>query len=103
MSDSVNDSQLERPRTISTGQWASNVFISLLPVLASFLAGGTQKWAEGMVVGLLGFYLLDRQQRTYIGVASNLVLLALDALSAVAFLPATWFFRPAWRQTLVND
>jgi O-antigen ligase len=103
MSDSVNDSQLERPRTISSGQWASNVFISLLPVLASFLAGGTQKWAEGMVVGLFGFYLLVRPPRISLGVATNLVLLALVALSAVAFLPASWFFRPAWRQTLVND
>ena len=103
MSDSVNDPPVERPRTISSGQWAGNIFIALLPVLACFLAGGTQKWAEGMVVGLLGFYLLVRPPRVSLGVATNLVLFALVACCAIAFLPANWFFQPAWRQAMVND
>jgi O-antigen ligase len=82
---------------------ASNIFIALLPVFASFLGGGTQKWAEGMVVGLLGLYLLLRPPRISLGLATNVVLLALVALAAVAFLPANWFFLPAWRQAFVND
>src|SRR5437588_2588913 len=78
-------------------------FLALLPVLACFLAGGTQKWGEGIVVALLGIYLLARPPRFSLGWPINLVLLALLLLSAMAFLPANWFFQPQWRASYVND
>jgi O-antigen ligase len=79
------------------------VFVALLPVLACFLAGGTEKWAEGFVVALLGFFLLASPPRASLGVTTNMTLLALIGLAGVAFLPANWFFLPAWRQAMTND
>src|SRR5947207_3900092 len=84
-------------------RWLSHVFIALLPVLACFLGGGTQKWGEGIVVALLGLYLLANPPRFSIGLTINLVLLALLISAAIAFLPASWFFQPAWRASYVND
>src|SRR2546422_4726123 len=78
-------------------------FLALLPVLACFLAGGTQKWREGIVFALLGIYLLARPPRFSLGLPINLVLLALVVWSAIAFLPASWFYQPAWRAASVND
>src|SRR6266513_266847 len=103
MSDPIRDPHLERRGAISAGQSASNGFIALLPVLTGFLAGGTEKWAEGIVVALLGFFLLVRPPRVSLGAATNIVLLALVGLAVIAFLPANWFFLPAWRQAVVND
>jgi hypothetical protein len=81
----------------------SNSAITLLPVLACFLGGGTQKWAEGIVVALLGVFLVVWPPRFSLGRAINYVFLALIVLSAVAFLPAHWFFLPEWRTALTND
>ena len=78
-------------------------FLALLPVLACFLGGATQKWGEGIVVALLGIYLLARPPRFSLGLASNLVLLALVLLAGTAFLPANWFYQPNWRATYIND
>ena len=61
-------------------------FLALLPVLACFLAGGTQKWGEGIVVALLGIYLLVRPPRFSLGLAINLVLLAFLIWSLIAHL-----------------
>lgn len=85
------------------GRWLSHVFIALLPVLACFLGGGTQKWGEGIVVMFLGFYLLACPPRFSLGFAVNVVLLALLILAAIAFLPAKYFFQPAWRAAFVHD
>src|SRR5436309_11265730 len=103
MPDLAQHSQLNSRRTISTGQWASNGAIALLPVLACFLGGGSQKWAEGIVVALLGLYLLVRPPRASLGPATNCILLALLGLAAITFLPVRWFFVPAWRSALIND
>src|SRR5438477_3647013 len=78
-------------------------FLSLLPVLACFLGGATQKWGEGIVVALLGIFLLARPPRYSLGLGINLVLVGLLFLSTSAFLPANWFYQPAWRATYVND
>src|ERR1700730_9725247 len=78
-------------------------FLALLPVLACFLGGATQRWAEGFIFALLGIYLLVRPPRFSLGLGINVVLLALLILSAMAFLPAAWFYQPAWRATYVND
>jgi hypothetical protein len=78
-------------------------FLALLPVLACFLGGATQKWGEGIVVALLGIYLLARPPRFSLGLGVNLVLMSILLLSAIAFLPARWFFQPEWRASYVND
>ena len=44
-----------------------------------------------------------RPPRFSLGALTNLVLLALFILAAVAFFPASWFFQPEWRAALVND
>src|SRR5262249_12187398 len=54
-------------------------------------------------ITLLGAYLLMRPPRFSLGAVTNLVLLTLFVLAAVAFLPVRWFFQPEWRAALVND
>lgn len=93
-----------RPRrSQSIARKSSGASAALLPVLACFLAGGTQKWAEGIVVGLFGLLLLVRPPRLSLGVVTNGVFLLFAGLGAIAFLPARWFFFPAWRSILVGD
>src|ERR1041385_835026 len=104
MRDSAPRSHSSRKRRhISTGEIVGNAAIALLPVLACFLGGGTQKWAEGIVLTVLGFCLLIRQPRASLGAATNFIFVALIALAAIAFLPARWFFLPVWRNAMVND
>ena len=93
----------ENQNPAATTRWIANGTIALLPVLACFLGGATQKWEEGLVITVLGAYLLIRPPRFSLGAVTNLVLLTLFILSAVAFLPARWFFQPEWRAALVND
>jgi O-antigen ligase len=83
--------------------WIANTTVALLPVLACFLAGGTQKWEEGVVITVLAFCLLVRPPRFSLGVITNLVLFTLFILAAVALLPDRWFFQPEWRAAFVNE
>src|SRR3954463_10560366 len=76
---------------------------ALLPVLACFLGGATQKWAEGIVVGLLGLLLLVRPPRLSLGPAINGAFVLFAGIAATAFLPARWFFLPSWRSVLTGD
>jgi O-antigen ligase len=99
----VQPSQSRQSRNHSVPHWTSNAAIALLPVLASFLGGATQRWAEGIVVALLGLYLIARPPRVSLGPATNLIVIAFVGLAALAFLPARWFFLPAWRSAVVND
>ena len=98
---------LSRPRHRSRHLSATGFFghsaVALLPVLVCFLAGGTQKWAEGIVVVLLGLFLLLRPPQFSLGAATNCILAGLLTLSAIAFLPARWFFMPAWRTAMATD
>ncbi|MFL6539274.1 MAG: hypothetical protein ACJ8HU_00770, partial [Chthoniobacterales bacterium] len=89
-------------RAESGGAW-KDAALALLPVLACFLGGATEKWAEGVVVALLGLLLLVRPPCVSLGVGFNAVIVGLVALAATAFLPARWFFIPPWRDALVND
>ncbi len=84
-------------------RWANNAAFALLPVLACFLGGATEKWAEGIVVAFLGLFLLVRPPRSSLGVATNIVFLALIALAALAFSPAHYFFPSTWRAAVIND
>ena len=93
----------ENQKPAATTRWIANATVALLPVLACFLGGATQKWEEGLVITLLGAYLLIRPPRFSLGGVTNLVLLTLFILGAVGFLPARWFFQPEWRAALVND
>jgi O-antigen ligase len=83
--------------------WWRNLVLPALPVLACFLGGATQKWSEGIVVALLGLILLVDPPRRSLGLPVNLVMAAFLACAATAFLPATWFSQPVWRQVLVSD
>jgi O-antigen ligase len=102
MPDPVHSKSPSR-RSRSLTQTGSGAVAALLPVLACFLGGATQKWAEGIVVGLLGFFLLLRPPRLSLGLASNTVFVLFAGVGAIAFLPARWFFLPAWRSILVGD
>ena len=92
-----------RTQNVAITRWIANATVALLPVLACFLGGSTQKWEEGIVITVLAVCLLVRPPRFSLGALTNLVLLALFILAAVAFFPASWFFRPEWRAALVND
>src|ERR1700747_2208135 len=90
-------------QNVAATRWIANATIALLPVLACFLGGSTQKWEEGLIITILAFYLLVRPPRFSLGALTNLVLLALFILATVAFFPGRWFFQPEWRAALVND
>jgi tetratricopeptide (TPR) repeat protein len=89
--------------TGAPGRWWLNLGVPALPVLACFLGGATQKWSEGIIAGLFGVMLLVHPPRLSLGRAINVILLALLACAATAFLPANWFLQPAWRAVLVED
>ena len=59
----------------ATTRWIANATIALLPVLACFLGGATQKWEEGLVITVLALCLLVRPPRFSLGALTNLVLL----------------------------
>jgi len=104
MRNSMQGSQSrENQNAAATTRWIANATVALLPVLACFLGGATQKWEEGLVITLLALCLLVRPPRFSLGALTNLVLLTLFILAAVAFLPARWFFQPEWRAAFVND
>ena len=99
----MQGSQSRENQSAATTDWIANATVALLPVLICFLAGATQKWEEGVVITVLGFYLLVRPPRFSLGAIMNLVLLCLFILAAVALLPAHWFFQPKWRAAFVNN
>jgi len=92
-----------RTQNVAITRWIADATVALLPVLACFLGGSTQKWEEGVVITVLAVCLLVRPPRFSLGALTNLVLLALFILAAVAFFPASWFFQPEWRAALAND
>ena len=96
-------SESHRRQNSAATRSISNAAAALLPVLACFLGGATEKWAEGIVVALLGFLLLVRPPRLSLGSVTNSALFAFLILAAIAFLPDRWFFIPAWRTALRND
>src|SRR6184192_161371 len=103
MRNSMQRSQSRENQNAAPTRWIANATVALLPVLACFLGGATQKWEEGIVITVLATYLLIQPPRFSLGALTNLVLLTLFILAAVAFLPARWFFQPEWRAAFVND
>lgn len=102
MEQSSQSSPLNRRKPTPEFTW-EDLATALLPVLACFVGGATEKWAEGIIVALLGLLLLVNPPRFSLGKVFHGILLALVACAVIAYLPATWFFQPAWRQALVND
>src|SRR5437660_8581330 len=102
MRNSVQQFQSRENQQSATTRWIANATVALLPMLACFLGGATQKWEEGLVMTLLALCLLVRPPRFSLGVLTNLVLLTLFILAAVAFLPARWSFQPVWRFAAVT-
>ena len=103
MQNSMQRSRARENQNVAATRWIANATVALLPVLACFLGGTTQKWEEGVVIMLLALCLLVRPPRFSLGPLTNLVLLILFILGAVAFLPARWFFQPEWRAAFIND
>jgi len=103
MRNSTQRSQSHERQNAAIIRWIANATVALLPVLAFFLGGATQKWEEGLVITLLALCLLVRPPRFSLGALTNLVIVTLFILAAVAFLPARWFFQPEWRAAFVND
>ncbi len=91
-----------RRRRTSSGSFRA-ALTALLPVLACFLAGGTLKWCEGLVVALLGLMLVLSPPRLSLGWIANTIFLLFLACAATAFLPAEWFRTPGWRTILTGD
>jgi hypothetical protein len=61
MRNSMQGSQSrENQNAAATTRWIANATVALLPVLACFLGGATQKWEEGLVITLLALCLLVR-------------------------------------------
>src|SRR6266513_3057895 len=87
----------------TSGRWLNLAFVALLPVLACFLGGATQRWGEGIVFALLGIYLIVWPPRFSLGLVFSLVLVACLLWSLIAFLPTGLFFQPEWRTTYLND
>jgi O-antigen ligase len=98
-----NQSRTRSGFTAAPGRWWKNIAIPMLPVLACFLGGATEKWSEGIVVALLGLILLVDPPRFSLGRVLNLILVATVGCATTAFLPARWFSQPAWRLILMND
>ena len=87
----------------TTGSWWRNLALPVLPVLACFLGGATEKWSEGIIVALLGVILLVDPPRHSLGPALNTIILALLACALVGFLPAAWFAPAEWRTVMLSD
>src|SRR6185312_10426720 len=88
--------------TTAPGRWWRNILVPMVPVIACFLGGATEKWSEGVIVALLGLILLVDPPEFSLGRKLNLILLSAVGCAATAFLPATWFSQPAWRLILEN-
>jgi hypothetical protein len=99
----MDPSRSLRTQNVAISRRIANATVALLPVLACFLGGATQKWEEGLIITLLALCLRAQPPRFSLGAITNLVLLSLFILAAVAFLPGLWFFQPQWRATFVNN
>ena len=102
MSASAEPSQ-PRQRINDRPSRISNTVIALLPILACFLGGATEKWAEGIVVAIFGIYLLVRPPRLSFGPITNFLFFGLVGCAAVSLLPAQWFYIPDWRTAVTDD
>jgi hypothetical protein len=64
-------SQSRENQNAAITRWIANATIALLPVIACFLGGATQKWEEGVVITLLALCLVVRPPRFSLGALTN--------------------------------
>src|SRR3982751_4782191 len=102
MSASLEPSQ-PRQRSNGATTQATSAILALVPFVAYFLGGATQKWAEGIVLVMLGLYLLVRPPRRSLGLITNCILAGVVAAAGIAFLPANWFSFSTWRIAATDD
>jgi tetratricopeptide (TPR) repeat protein len=75
---------------------------AVLAVLAPALGGSTELWARGVLLVATAALLIVWPPRRSPGACWIILALALAGLAAAAFLPASWFPTPAWRQLLTG-
>lgn len=103
MQNSLKNTDEPASREERTPAKWGNTIIAALPFIACFLGGATEKWTEGIVLGLLGLLLICDPPRYSLGPLLNGIVIALAGCAALSFLPARLFLQPAWRTALVND
>lgn len=74
-----------------------------VPLIAVLLGGATAKWAEGIALVFVSVLVLARPPRFSLGPIVDGIAALLAVSAGIAFLPARWFFEPAWRVALLND
>src|SRR5947209_10638070 len=103
MEATTENSSRDRETDAAGARGLINLVFAALPVLACLLGGATQKWSEGIIVALLGLYLLFAPPRVSLGLATNLVLLAFFGLTLLGFVPSHYFFASTWRAAMLHD
>lgn len=77
---------------------------SALVLLAPFLGGSTERWSQGIVLLLLAVVVAAWPPRSFgFSRYARVALVIFCLLAATAFLPATWFGLPEWRQKLTGQ
>jgi O-antigen ligase len=74
-----------------------------LTLLAPTLGGATSLWAQAIVVLAGAAVILAYPPTASVPGPLAVALVALLALGAVGFLPASWMAMPSWRQALTKD
>lgn len=74
-----------------------------MAVLAPFLGGATERWAQGIILSILGLLLIFDPPRRSLGLGLNVIALTCLILPWLAFLPETFFSASPWREALVHD
>lgn len=103
----VSPEPSRRPGTVwpqwpGTAGWG-RALLALLPLGCVASGGATERWSEALMLLALGGVLLATPPRASLGRWMNLALVGLFLSAFVAFLPARWFFVPAWRSALTDD
>jgi O-antigen ligase/tetratricopeptide (TPR) repeat protein len=78
------------------------VWCCSIALLAPFLGGSTERWAQGVVLLLIGGLVVFHPPRSCGFRGFFLSVVALPVLGAFSFLPAAWFGIPAWRWKLLG-
>lgn len=90
-----------KSRKSSTVPQARWIALTIITVLAPTLGGSTSRWAEGIILGLVGLVLIISPPRHSLGTKINVLCGALLLVAFTAFLPARWFGVPGWRSHAV--
>jgi O-antigen ligase/Flp pilus assembly protein TadD len=78
------------------------VWCCSIALLAPFLGGSTERWAQGIVLMLIGGLVVFHPPRSCGARGFFLSTVALLCTGALSFLPAAWFGIPGWRWKLLG-